>query len=454
MSQYDDGQARFYLGDSLTVLREMPSESVHCVVTSPPYWGLRDYGTAEWLGGDEGCDHATPAEKIAREYNAGTITGQAQTEAARARLDGGNCGRCGAERVDQQMGLEATPGEFIARMVELFEEVRRVLRGDGTCWMNIGDTYNVGTNAGRRTSAKSDHGYWSKEHTDVRRNCESLKTKDLVMMPAMLAIALRSAGWYLRAEIIWHKPNPMPESIRDRPTKSHEQIYLLAKSPRYFYDADAIREPALGAHARGNGLDPKAIAEGEREDAARAFNNRRTTAPKAKQNPSFSGATAALVTARNKRSVWTVPTEPYPEAHFATFPESLIEPCILAGTSEHGCCAECGAPWARVVEVVDHAGVLGESYHDHSDDLGKGQRGVPAGSSAPERRTVGWQPSCSHEAPAVPCVVLDPFLGSGTTAAVSKRLGRRAVGIELNPEYLELAKKRVSQMGLFAGASS
>lgn len=400
---YDDGQAKFFLGDALEVLREMESESVHCVVTSPPYWGLRDYG------------------------------------------------------VEGQMGLEETPDQFLDGMTAVFEEVRRVLRREGTLWLNIGDSYCTkqrGSDEGWDKSRLTNPGTVQKMQSAALRpklppSQIGMKAKDLIGMPWMLAFALRAAGWYLRSEIIWHKPNPMPESISDRPTKAHEQIFLLARRERYFYDAEAIREPVSGgAHARGDGVNPKS-AEYSKDEAERAFARRRETVPQPRQNASFSGAVNLLTTMRNKRDVWSVATEPYPEAHFATFPESLIEPCILAGTSEKGCCAECGAPLERVVEVVDVHGVLGASYHDHSDDLGRGQRGVPTAATAPERRTLRWKRTCDHTAAGtVPCTVLDPFIGSGTTAAVAKRLGRSAIGIALNPEYLELARKRVQQMGL------
>lgn len=254
------------MGDVRDSLAQLPAASAQTCITSPPYWGLRDYG-------HEG-----------------------------------------------QLGLETTPDAYVAAMVDVFAGVWRVLNDDGTLWLNLGDSYANdtkwgGSSGGKHVSAL--HGQ-SAGMGRGKRNT-GLKPKDLVGIPWMVAFALRDAGWYLRSEIIWSKVNPMPESVTDRPTKAHEQIFLLSKAPRYYYDASAIKEPVSGgAHARGHGVNPKAAA-----------NN-----PGAKQNASFSAAVCGLVDERNKRSVWTVPTQPYPEAHFATFPEALITPCILAGSRQ------------------------------------------------------------------------------------------------------------------------
>ena len=266
------------VGDALERLRELPDESVQCVVTSPPYWGLRDYG------------------------------------------------------VDGAYGLEPTLDEYIELMVEVFSEVRRVLRKDGTLWLNLGDSYNAGTATERQTSRTSvgdgKHGYWTNPHITKRCNAIGLKTKDLVGIPWRVAFALQEAGWYLRCDVIWHKPNPMPESVTDRPTRAHEYVFLLTKSARYFYDAESIKEQVTGtAHSRGEGVNPKAKMPGHN---SRVFVDR---VPKPrKQNPSFSAAVAGLVEKRNKRSVWTIATHSFSGAHFATFPPALVEPCILAGS--------------------------------------------------------------------------------------------------------------------------
>jgi DNA modification methylase len=307
--------------------------------------------------------------------------------------------------VDGQLGLESTPEEYVAKMVEVFREVRRVLRDDGTVWLNLGDSYNAagrvghGTSIGykQRTNRASALGA---DHT--RPSAGALKEKDLVGIPWRVAFALQADGWYLRSDIIWAKPNPMPEPVRDRPTKAHEYVFLLTKSARYFYDADAVKEPA--GHP-----------------------------------------TAA---ARNRRTVWTIAPQPFRGAHFATFPEKLVEPCILAGASERGCCPECGAPWKRITERDKPPHVDPSEI----DRFGTGEAGVHRKVGGQYQKwlddhptqTVGWRPTCDHDAEPVGSVVLDPFAGSGTTGVVALRHGRRFIGIELNPEYAAIAEARIA----------
>jgi len=273
---YHSQGVTIYHGDSRQVLENLPDESVHCVVTSPPYWGLRDYGH------------------------------------------------------DGQMGLEETPEEFLAGMVELFGQVRRVLRTDGTCWINMGDSYaNPSSGGGGAVDVRTD-GRKTTPGDKVRGRkaavntmAAGLKQKDLCGIPWRLALALQADGWWLRQDIIWHKPNPMPESCTDRCTKAHEYLFLMTKRPRYFYDADAIREkPATGGLLQGGDGESWHDHEndavlGDRRDAT--------------HNGKFCG-----VGGRNKRTVWTIPTQPYREAHFATFPPALVEPCIKAGCPEGG----------------------------------------------------------------------------------------------------------------------
>jgi DNA modification methylase len=338
--------------------------SVQTIVTSPPYWGLRDYGTASWEGGDPTCTHRAPDEAgRTQKPSAG------QREHA-GRFAGPTCWACGARRLDRQIGLEASPAEYVATIVNVGRELWRVLRDDGTLWMNLGDSYATGTTTDRMPTSINGAAVpasWSNRSQKERCGTPlGLKTKDLVGIPWRVAFALQADGWYLRSDIIWSKPNPMPESATDRPTKAHEYIFLLTKSERYYFDADAIREPASdNTHSRGNGIGQKnlTIESGQR----------------IKHNHDFALAIRGHVTERNKRSVWHVATEPYPEAHFATFPEALIEPCILAG--------------ARLGDIV-----------------------------------------------------LDPFIGSGTTGAVCDRLMRRWVGLDL--AYHDLAKARTAQRGL------
>lgn len=315
----------FLVGDVREMLRTLPDESVHCVVTSPPYWGLRDYGTARWVGGDPACDH---------------IAGMARNDTARetpggrgGSFRGGStqfrdeCGKCGAHRKDIQLGLERTPEEYVAAMVEVFREVRRVLRKDGTCWLNLGDSYagnrsyqvpdskhrDVGNSRGMTVSRRRDDAPIPRSDLMV----EGLKPKDLVGIPWRVAFALQADGWWLRSDIIWAKPNPMPESVTDRPTRSHEYLFLLTKSERYFYDAEAIKEPMVSSpeeYARAGASVRQNHAYGE-----------------VGGTPLGKKSFATVPNGRNKRDVWTIATEPFPGAHFAVMPGTLAALCIRAG---------------------------------------------------------------------------------------------------------------------------
>lgn len=413
---------RVIVGDVRDGLRTLADNSIHCCVTSPPYWGLRDYG------------------------------------------------------VDGQLGLEGTPEEFTAAMVEVFEEVRRVLRPDGTLWLNIGDSYcstdkwgGGGKNTGKQT-VDSAGGVPSWAVRAKKEKIAGLKPKDLVGIPWLLAFALRAAGWYLRSEIIWHKPTAMPESVTDRPTKSHEQIFLLTKTPRYFFDKQAVAEPTTGnAHNRGNGVNPKARIPGRN---SRIHVSRVGNAPQSRQNGSFSAAVAGLVETRNIRTVWTLVAESFKGAHFATFPTTIPERCIKAGTSAKGCCSKCGAPWKRQIEKTraatrpgantklpagwksgpgSHNTIDGRYKHDaaYASGTAIGNHPTAFGNRDPERhvtavKTVGWAPGCQCEhSETVPCVVLDPFSGSGTTGQMATSLGCIYIGCELNPEYAEMSRARI-----------
>jgi site-specific DNA-methyltransferase (adenine-specific) len=298
-----------YQGDCREVMRQMEPESVHCVVTSPPYWGLRDYGTASWVGGDEGCDHVG---SVMRTAPPGTAK-QASNFGA-SSVSSGDC-RCGAIRQDSQLGLEPTPEEFVANMVDVFREVRRVLRKDGTCWVNLGDSYAA--SGGDDRNGSSDGAVGRGDRPNERRRA-GLKPKDLVGIPWRVAFALQADGWYLRSDIIWAKPNPMPESVTDRPTKSHEYLFLLTKSARYYYDADAVREAAE------YGYSPTPMMFDGIGDAA--------SQPERKFGAVQQGGGGS----RNLRTVWNIATQPYPGAHFATFPSKLVEPCVKAGSPAGG----------------------------------------------------------------------------------------------------------------------
>lgn len=417
---------KILLGDVRQTLKSLPDKSIHCVVTSPPYWGLRDYGTATWLGGDPKCSHKRDSK-----FSESCSTGQRNLEGAIG--DGiykTVCPRCGAVRIDSQLGLEQTKEQYVENMVSVFTEVWRVLRDDGTLWLNLGDSY-AGSNGNgyKQTIASTNASNAGGENEDFRaiigRDDGDLKAKDLVGIPWRVALALQSAGWYLRQDIIWSKPNPMPESVLDRCTKAHEYIFLLTKKPKYFYDAEAIKEPAKYA-----GDD-----RGSRADARRGT-----------EMNSISGSTATM---KNKRSVWTVATKPFKEAHFATFPQDLIEPCIKAGTSEYGCCSICQAPYVRIVErkriarselPKNDINYRPNNYEGaYADINGKGDAGFS------QTETKGWEKSCKCDGEEIiPGTVLDIFFGAGTTGVVAQKLGRNYLGCELNPEYAQIASVRLA----------
>ena len=371
------------VGDALIKLKELESDSIQSCVTSPPYFGLRDYGTGQWERGDPACEHSVGSQVADSKYPNAIQTGQ------RPGVDSSHCKKCGATRVDLQIGLEQSPKDYISKLVEVFRGVRRVLHPSGTLWVVIGDSYFGGA-----------------------RGCQDLKPKDLIGIPWILAFALRADGWYLRSDIVWEKLNCMPESVTDRPTRSHEYIFLLTKQARYFYDAVAIREPAASANP---------------------------------DDPSY----------RSKRSVWNINPRPYLGAHFATFPEELPSICIRAGTSEKGCCPTCKAPWARILDKAALEPVDYEGKWSNTEEQSSGRRmlanararrmaGEPHDNPFPAPVTLGWKPTCkcpAHEP--IPCTVLDPFAGSGTTLAVATELRRDFVGIELNPEYLKLIEQRL-----------
>jgi DNA modification methylase len=618
-------------------------------------WGLRDYGTGLWDGGDPDCDHKTrergemKADVASKGYNPGSNFANYQAGYESGDTFKDVCGKCGATHVDQQLGLEPTPEQYVANMVDVFREVRRVLRRDGTCWVNLGDTYN--------SRLDGSHGGWNGSSPNPQRTKNdgatqkpqyAGKPKDLVGIPWRVAFALQADGWYLRSDIIWSKPNPMPESVTDRPTKAHEYVFLLTRSPRYFFDAEAVREayaPAsedryryafggkkaealieadkngMGVRTRTVGMleyhgptrEPDPTLDGSDGEAPRGPDGRRAT--------HVQGADGSLQHrdgerwpngGRNIRSVWEIATEPFsaralggdngrttspdcpvhgvrrrpvsavpddepqgvsdsphtrnsddrparepvaapdatepspgedPESessatphnsgmsrtagqsephgtaaaplaadtaytstppalfatsdhtresksaagsvegepdsdpsaqtlsrtagssctckytdHFAVFPTALVSRCIKAGTSERGCCPECGAPWERLTTQDrvphwkgGHKGMIGGTARGGVEDKSDEPR------TSVVTTTTGWAPSCDHyyhTAPAVPCTVLDPFMGSGTVALVARRLGRRSIGIELNPEYAALCARRLQQLSLFAGADA
>lgn len=448
------------IGDVIDRLRELPSESVHCVVTSPPYWGLRDYGTASWEGGDIDCDHK---QEVPRFNGPKQTNAQVSGHASKAEVNGRKvCQKCGATSTDQQIGLEATPAEFLAKMTAVFREVRRVLRSDGTCWVNMGDSYANDGKWGGSTGGKHVTALHGDSGVGRGKTVTGLKPKDLVGMPWRLAFALQDDGWWLRQDIIWSKPNPMPESVTDRCTKAHEYLFLLTKSGKYFYDAESIKEPANGwngseFHDGKNAIiHPNVGMNNRGKGNAKTFRGGVYTQSNAFENSlamerDSQGNAPNITGKRNKRSVWEIATEAFPEAHFATFPTKLVEPCILAGTSEKGCCAKCGAPWWRKTERVDTGRTqkmadgwdTGEGGHGtvHRDGREAGEAGIAITVAA----TVGWLPACLCEAAIDPCTVLDPFNGSGTTGLVALANRCEYIGIELNPEYAAMSERRLKE---------
>lgn len=428
------GDATVYTGNVLKIIKQIPDGSVHCVCTSPPYFGLRDYGTATWDGGDPACDHL-PNNTHQRQGQTGERANRSFTGFSPFR---DTCGKCGAARVDEQIGLEETPQEYVEKLVAVFAEVRRVLHTSGVVWLNLGDSYNAQPNQ-RKTSDEPGEKQATNEGSvgSPSRSVPGLKPKNLIGIPWRVAFALQDDGWYLRSDIIWHKPNAMPESVQDRCSKQHEYIFMLAKSESYFYDNVAIFEPAVSGHASGNKARKPATARGCPQEGVDG-------------SVPWEGET------RNKRTVWSIPTQPYKGAHFAVWPSALVKPMILAGTSAHGVCPKCLSPWERVVEKDRQPTRPRADTKVIGDVLTHGNRD-------PERHctstvTLGWEPTCSCDGEPIPATVLDTFAGSGTTLVEACKHNRHAIGIELNPEYVKLIRERLlefqaDEVGMFAGTA-
>tara|TARA_R100001443_G_scaffold2213_1_gene7513 strand:- start:348 stop:1463 length:1116 start_codon:yes stop_codon:yes gene_type:complete len=366
---------KFIQGNCVNKIKDLEDNSIDCVISSPPYFGLRDYGTAQWYGGNPTCNH-----KVGRfEYKVSKKQSSNQASAGHQARE--KCPKCNAKRIDEQFGLEKTYHDYLANTVKVFETFKPKLKDTATIWWNVGDSYHNyrPTNNKQGMYKKPDYPKQSiagnrqdlpKHSLKRNQRYQEIKEKDLMMIPNRVAIALQDAGWYIRSEIIWHKPNPMPESVRDRPTSAHEKIWLITKNKKYYYNADAIKENSIYA--------PNKTHEKERP---KGYYKGKWSSPE--KGSRHDGSFKAIREKRNKRNVWTVTTKPFKEAHFATFPKDLIEPCIKAGCPENG-------------------------------------------------------------------IVLDPFGGAGTTGIVAKSLNRQCILIELNPEYIKIAKKRADkEFGLF-----
>lgn len=434
----------------LDVLPTLDAQSVHMVATSPPFFGLRDYGIepSNW-----------PAVSYAPMAGLPEVEVEAWT----------GC-----------LGHEPTVSAYVGHLVAVFRLVRRVLRDDGTLWLNLGDSFANDSKWGGSTGGKHVASLHGNDSIGRQKRNTGLKAKDLMMIPARVALALQADGWFLRSEIIWAKGvsfcesyagSSMPESVKDRPSRSHEQVFLLTKKAKYFYDHIAIQEKTTGnAHSRGSGLHPRVAPTGSG----------------IKQNESWSSATRHLVSMRNLRSVWAINPEPSPFAHYSAWPKALVAPMIRAGTSERGVCPTCGAPWERVVDYKANYDRREPAHAPNSTPT----KVDSTGWRPPDIKTTGWRPTCDcyddlyqtyfpqsrrpkrrhawHasrwfrrlrrrgltqvEAACFgfnPATVLDIFAGTGTTAGVARRLGRHAILIDRSGDYVEMQHERLAQRELF-----
>lgn len=474
-------------GDSRTVIKTIPDGIADTCVTSTPYYNQRDYGTGEWIGGDINCKHTKYTNTIKHATHKSTLQGSKETQLNNARvkdMQRGTCKKCGATYKDDQIGLESTPEEFTKEIFDVLMETKRILKPTGSLWLNLGDSY-CSTAGGSKAAPLKNIKRVGKEASaarEVNRPIvpKSLKPKDLIGIPWRIAFALQGfavvpfytftewadllstarstqdwelvefveniirnmdlmvklAPYWHRCDIIWAKPNPMPESVTDRPTRAHEYIFLLTKSRNYYYDAEAIKTETK---------DPVA-------DVRKNRSNKKRTPTRMVDGMRNSG----LYPLANKRSVWSVTTSAFNEDHYATFPQQLIVDCIKAGTSEYGCCAECGKPYRRILKKVgtytdgrmksSRSINVAEQYGGESSTNGVFKTG-----ELPVTKTIGWKKTCKCKTEEVkPAIVFDPFAGTGTTLLVGEKLNRAWLGIELNKKNIKLAKKRQHQeFGIF-----
>lgn len=441
---------KIILGHCLEKMLDMPAGIFQTCITSPPYWRLRDYGLEPIVwDGDPDCDHEwiTNSQEIAFQNNLGNNDSFDRSGVVRgvSTVTAGFCVHCGAWL--GSLGLEPTPELYIGHLVQIFSEVKRVLRDDGTLWLNIGDSYAANTTGSAGNCSTLEGGKTTQNIAMNRPNKSGngLKPKDMVLIPFRLALALQADGWWIRSTIIWEKPSCLPSSVKDRPTTSHEYVFLLAKSKKYYYDYEAIMEPNANPERTNYAPGKRAYVEGNTEQC----NDKRT-----RRNDGFEAyAKGKVCKGRNKRTVWTVNPKPYKEAHFATFPPKLIEPMILAGSAEKAC-EHCGAAWIRVIDKKptgrgNTESILEDGIRKRSSGKSLAQKRQAYRAMGlegpPKAKTIGFRPSCEcpESEGTGTSIVFDPFAGSGTTLAGAKRHGRHYCGIEASPEYITMAEKRI-----------
>jgi len=391
-----------YQGNALDVLPVIPGNSVHACITSPPYWGLRNYKTepydwGDWVG---------------------------------------------------ELGREPTPDLYVSHLVRVMREVGRVLRQDGTLWLNIADSYiGSGKGLGCKDGIHGKAVYTDEDIAPTDWSKVDLPYKNMALIPARLVLALQADGWIVRRDVIWYKENAMPENVLDRPSSAHEYLYMLTRQGRYYYDHHAVKEPYTNPLNRWGG---DAIKDDPQNKAALVELAKAATITRPGRNmrPDAAG--------RNRRSVWVINTVPYGGAHYATFPPALPEICIKASTSARGCCSACGAQYVRKVERINggNGGINDKDWRVDAEERGlevdtrTARKRYGLDHRKPEDkqsayRTLGWEPACSCNAEVAKPVVLDPFFGHGTTGLMARRLDRAYVGIELNPLDCKAAKSRI-----------
>lgn len=418
-------------GHVIDQLSDLPESSVHCVMTSPPYYGLRNYGdeTMTIWGGDDDCAHAWEERDVYQESpirKGGPSEGHETTTKSERWRTTGRCVECGARR--EQLGLEEERSDYIEDLVEVGREIRRVLRPDGSWWLNLGDSFASSWGAQSKTD-EANHRDRDAYPAKTPARHTSLPRKSKMLMPHRVAIALQDDDWVVRSDAVWAKPNPMPHPVKDRLNEQKEYLFHLAPNPDYYFDMDAIREPyaesSLNRVNQNNGNTVHNHSDQGHPNGEQRLDPNQFVHPGGK----------------NPGDVLEVTVKPFPDAHFAVFPPKLCE-IPIKSTCPDTVCADCGTPWQRVVDREP-----GEyDYTDRMDEMGEFGRAQASGTvkKPPQATMEGWEQQCGCDTDETePGIVLDPFAGSGTTCLVAKSLGRRFVGTELNPDYVAMAQARV-----------